>query len=96
LEHSSGPIDVYRRRRELRHALATVEAAIAVRDDHDSGRSDTVNLEGLREDLLVALWLTETVLRKHWRYESSSRAMRAPMSQLRALDAEVERASAAA
>jgi hypothetical protein len=64
-EHSPGPIDVYRRRRELRHALATVEAAIAVRDDHDSGRLDTVNLEGLREDLLVALWLTETLLRKH-------------------------------
>jgi hypothetical protein len=64
-DHSPTPIDIYRRRRELRHALATVEAAIAVRDDHDSGRSDTVNLEGLREDLLVVLWLTETLLPKH-------------------------------
>jgi hypothetical protein len=63
-EYSSTPIDVYRRRVELRHTLATVEAAIALRDERGSDSSSKVNLEGLREDLLVALWLTEIVLAK--------------------------------
>jgi len=63
-EHSAAPIDVYRRRLELRHALATVEAAIALRDQPDRGGSETVNLESLREDLLVALWLVEGLLEK--------------------------------
>jgi hypothetical protein len=64
-EHSPVPIDVYRRRAQLRHALVTIEAAIAQRDERDPGGSETVNLEGLREDLLVALWLTEILLSKH-------------------------------
>jgi hypothetical protein len=63
--HSPTSIDVYRRRLQLRHALVTVEAAIALRDEPGSDRSDTVDLEGLREDLLVALWLTEILLSKH-------------------------------
>ena len=62
--YSSTPIDVYRRRVELRHALATVEAAIALRGERGSDSSSKVNLEGLREDLLVALWLTEIPLSK--------------------------------
>jgi hypothetical protein len=62
--YSSTQIDVYRRRVELRHALATVEAAIALRDERGSASSDEVNLEGLREDLLMALWLTEILLSK--------------------------------
>jgi len=63
-EHTPAPIDVYRRRLELRHAPVTVEGAIALRDEPGAGGSETVNLEGLREDLLVALWLTEIVLAK--------------------------------
>ena len=55
-------IEAYRRRVELRHALATVEEAIALRDERGSACS--VNLEGLREDLLVALWLCEVLLTK--------------------------------
>lgn len=55
-------IEAYRRRVELRHALATVEEAIALRDERGSACS--VNLEGLREDLLVALWLCEILLAK--------------------------------
>jgi hypothetical protein len=55
-------IDAYRRRVELRHALTTVEEAIALRDE--SGSACSANLDGLREDLLVALWLTEILLAK--------------------------------
>jgi hypothetical protein len=62
--YSSRPIDAYRRRAELRHALATVEAAIALRDERGSDASNKVNLEGLREDLLTALWLTEILVSK--------------------------------
>ena len=63
-ERAPAPIDVYRRRLQLRHALVTVEAAIALRDEPGAGSSETDNLEGLREDLLVALWLTEALLAK--------------------------------
>jgi hypothetical protein len=62
--YSCRPIDAYRRRAELRHALATVEAAIALRDERGSDASNKVNLEGLREDLLTALWLTEILVSK--------------------------------
>jgi hypothetical protein len=55
-------IEAYRRRVELQHALATVEAAIALRVE--GGSACSVNLEGLREDLLVALWLCEILLAK--------------------------------
>jgi hypothetical protein len=55
-------IDAYKRRVELRRALATVEEAIALRDER--GSASSVNLEGLREDLLVALWLCEILLTK--------------------------------
>jgi hypothetical protein len=55
-------IEAHRRLLELRHALATVEAAIALRNERGSACS--VNLEGLREDLLVALWLCEILLAK--------------------------------
>jgi hypothetical protein len=63
-EHSPAPIGVYRRRLQLRQALVTVEAAIALREEPGTGGSETVNLGGLREDLLVALWLTEGLLAK--------------------------------
>jgi hypothetical protein len=63
-EHSTVPIDVYRRRLQLRHALVAVDAAIALQDEPREGGSETVNLEGLREDLLVALWLVEVLLAK--------------------------------
>jgi hypothetical protein len=56
-------IEACKRRVELRHALATVEEAIALRDER--GAACSVNLEGLREDLLVALWLCEILLTKH-------------------------------
>ena len=59
---SPAPIDVYRRRLQLRHALVSVEAAIALREEPNSGGSESVNLEALQEDLLAALWLTETLL----------------------------------
>jgi hypothetical protein len=71
-ERSTAPIDVYRRRLQLRHALITVEAAIALRDKPGAGGSATVNLEGLREDLLVALWLTDVLLGKRRGLTSSS------------------------
>ena len=62
---SPTPIDVYRRRAQLRHALVTVEAAIMLRGDSGPDRSEPADLEGLREDLLAALWLTEILLTKH-------------------------------
>jgi hypothetical protein len=58
---SPTPIDVYRRRAQLRYALVTVEAAIMLRGPDSSEPAD---LEGLREDLLAALWLTEILLSK--------------------------------
>jgi hypothetical protein len=63
-KQSPAPIDVYRRRFQLRDALVSVEAAIALRDEPGPRGSESVKLEGLREDLLVALWLTETQLAK--------------------------------
>jgi hypothetical protein len=63
-EHSPAPIEVYRRRLELSQALVTVEAAIALRDEPYAGSSKAVRLEGLRDDLRVALWLTENLLAK--------------------------------
>jgi hypothetical protein len=56
---SAARLDLFRRRRDLRHALATVEAAIA---QHGEESPDTANLEGLRRDLLTALQLTELLL----------------------------------
>jgi hypothetical protein len=66
-EHAPTPLDMYRRRAQLRHALATVEAAIVVDDERIAGGEEpaVANLEGLREDLLVALWLTEVFLSNH-------------------------------
>ena len=58
-------IDVYRRRAQLRYALVTVEAAIMLRGEGGPDSSEPDNLEGLREDLLVALWLTEILHAKH-------------------------------
>jgi hypothetical protein len=65
--HAPTPIDIYRRRAQLRHALATVEAAIVLSDERAACGDEpvVVNLEGLREDLLVALWLTEVLLSNH-------------------------------
>jgi hypothetical protein len=61
------PLDFYRRRVQLRHALVTVEAAIALREERTPAESEPTpaDLEGLREDLLVALWLTEVLLSRH-------------------------------
>ena len=58
-EESTARLDGFRRRRELRHALATVEAAIA---QHAGESTDLVKLEGLRRDLLPALELNELLL----------------------------------
>jgi hypothetical protein len=60
-EDSTARLDGFRRRRELRHALATVEAAI---EQHAGERTDLVKLEGLRRDLLAALQLNELLLEK--------------------------------
>jgi hypothetical protein len=49
---STAHLDLFRRRRDLRHALATVEAAI---EQHAEESPETVKLEGLRTDLLAAL-----------------------------------------
>jgi hypothetical protein len=62
--HSPTPIEAYRRTVELRQALDAVEAAIALRDERGSACSGGGNLEGLREDLVMALWLTEVLLLK--------------------------------
>ena len=62
---SPTPIDVYRRRAQLRHALVTVEAAIMLRGECDPESPEPADLEGLREDLLAALWLTEILVSKH-------------------------------
>ena len=56
---SAARLDHYRRRRALRHALVTVEAAIA---QHGEESPDTAKLEGLQRDLLAALQLTELLL----------------------------------
>ena len=56
------PMDVYRRRARLRHALVTVEEAIAVAEaqrDADGGKPTIFGLEQFRDDLLIALWLTQ-------------------------------------
>jgi len=58
-EDSTAQLDLFRRRRELRHALATVDAAIA---QHDAQSPETARLAGLRVDLLAALELTELLL----------------------------------
>jgi hypothetical protein len=62
LEHVPTPIELFRRRRELRGALVTVDAAIALRNERGPRGAETVDFDGLREDLLVALWLTEAQL----------------------------------
>ena len=58
-------LDLYRRRVQLRHALVAVGAAIAVSDEGTQNGSEPLNLEGLRQDLLVALWLNEVLLSRH-------------------------------
>jgi len=58
-DDSTAHLDLFRRRRDLRHALATVEAAI---EQHAEESPETVKLEGLRTDLLAALELTELLL----------------------------------
>jgi len=62
---SPAPIDVYRHRAQLRQALLTVEEAIVLRGECGPDSSEPVNLEGLRDDLLAALWLTEILLARH-------------------------------
>jgi hypothetical protein len=63
---SPTPLDLYRRRVQLRHALVAVESAIVLREERaPEDDPEPVNLEGLRQDLLVALWLTEVLLSKH-------------------------------
>jgi hypothetical protein len=60
-DDSAAQLDLFRRRRELRHALATVEAAL---DQHADDRTETARLEGLRGDLLAALELAELLLER--------------------------------
>jgi septum formation topological specificity factor MinE len=50
---------------QLRHALVAVESAIVLREERAPEDAEPANLEGLRQDLLVALWLTEVLLSKH-------------------------------
>jgi hypothetical protein len=50
---------------QLRHALVAVESAIVLRDERTPEDGEPANLEGLRQDLLVALWLTEVLLSRH-------------------------------
>jgi hypothetical protein len=54
-------IDIYRRRARLRQALATVDEAIELANAHVAARAEPTafGLERLRDDLLIALWLTE-------------------------------------
>jgi len=59
------PIEPYRRRVELTRALAAVEAAIALRDEGARPVSPYANLERLREDLTLALRLSEILLPAH-------------------------------
>jgi len=58
-------LDLYRRRVQLRHALVAVESAIVLKEERAPEDAEPVNLEGLRQDLLVALWLTEVLLSRH-------------------------------
>ncbi len=56
------PMDVYRRRARLRHALATVEEALALAEaqrEADGVKPTIFGLEQLRDDLLIALWITQ-------------------------------------
>jgi hypothetical protein len=56
------PIDIYRRRARLRHALVTVEEAMALANAQraaDGGKPTIFGLEQLRDDLLIALWITQ-------------------------------------
>jgi hypothetical protein len=54
-------IDVYRRRSRLRQALAAVDEAIELASGHVAAEAEPTvfGLERLRDDLLIALWLTE-------------------------------------
>jgi hypothetical protein len=63
--HAPTPIEPYRRRVELTRALAAVEAAIALRDEQGRAVSPFANLDRLRDDLLVALRLSEIMLPTH-------------------------------
>jgi hypothetical protein len=60
-EDSTAQLDLFRRRRELKQALATVEAAIA---QQRGETPETAKLQGLRVDLLAALELTELLLER--------------------------------
>ena len=60
-EDSTAQLDLFRRRRELKQALATVEAAIAKQPGETP---ETAKLQGLRVDLLAALELTELLLER--------------------------------
>ena len=55
------PIDLYRRRSRLRQALAAVDEAIELASAHFAAEAEPTvfGLERLRDDLLIALWLTE-------------------------------------
>jgi hypothetical protein len=56
------PIDIYRRRARLRHALVTVEETIALVNAQraaDGGKPTVFGLEQLRDDLRMALWITQ-------------------------------------
>ena len=44
--------------------MVAVESAIVLRGAPPED-AEPVNLEGLRQDLLVALWLTEVLLSRH-------------------------------
>ena len=60
-EDSTAQLDLFRRRRELKQALATVEAAIG---QQPGETPETAKLQGLRVDLLAALELTELLLER--------------------------------
>jgi hypothetical protein len=56
------PIDIYRRRARLRHALVTVDEAIALASARCAAEGEEPTIFGpeqFPDDLLIALWLTE-------------------------------------
>ena len=54
-------MDAYRRRARLRRALEAVDQAIELANAHIGAEAEPTvfGLERLRDDLLIALWLTE-------------------------------------
>jgi hypothetical protein len=59
--------DIHRVRARLTRALSMIEEAIALTDGRVTppGKPPLVALEGLRDDLLIVLWLIEIAISDH-------------------------------